>query len=289
MIGFKSIVYAGVVWRRHYGVLVPLQMPHAIPNKLSKQKVKLGLLRTGSMLARWEELFDQVGDSEWWHVIKDTPENLSTLSANTRSKVRRGLKSYQVAPENREVVVNEGYEVYRSAFGRYQTFERALSNSEFQEAIESLPSQTEFWAAKCLTTGNMVAFSENLVRDEAVFYDTIWFDPAALKGYVGYALFHEMNKHYLNDRRFRYVSDGARSISHQTNVHQFLQEKFGFRRAYARLRVAYAPGIGLAVALLYPFRRWIDKSTLSFLQKIAVLLEQERIRRACANVKMLTE
>ena len=98
-----------------------------------------------------------------------------------------------------------------------------------------------------------------------------------------------MNKHYLNDRRFRYVSDGARSISHQTNVHQFLQEKFGFRRAYALLRVAYAPGIGLAVVLLYPFRHWIDKSTFGFLQKMAVVLEQERIRRACVNVKMLTE
>ncbi|MEX0373722.1 hypothetical protein [Spiribacter roseus] len=289
MIGYKSIVYAKVVWRRHYGVLVPVQMPHAIPDKLSSHKVRLGLVRTGSMLGRWEELFDQVGETDWWHIIKDDLEDLSNLSSNTRSKVRRGLKNYQVAPESRQVVVNEGYEVYRAAFRRYRTFDQLLSALDFQDAVESLPAQTEFWVARSLKTGQMVAFSENLVRDGAVFYDTIWFNPTALKSYVGYALFHEMNKHYLNGRGFRYVSDGARSISHQTNVHQFLQEKFGFRRAYARLRVAYAPGIGMAVVMLYPFRRWIEKSKLSLLQKISIVLEQERIRRACANVKILAE
>jgi len=131
----------------------------------------------------------------------------------------------------------------------------------------------------------MAAFSENLVRDGACFYDTIWFEPESLKRYAGYALFYEMNKHYLNERDLRYVSDGARNISHQTNIHDFLEKKFGFRRAYARLRVVYFPGVGIAVRALYPFRRWFSRRSGGLLQKISVLLEQERIRRSCAQLE----
>ncbi|PYZ99574.1 hypothetical protein A6K26_009135 [Gammaproteobacteria bacterium 2W06] len=255
-------------------------MPHKTSGLNTQQALSL-LRRHFSVLIRWDESFDQIAEGEWWHIIKDAPETLETLSSNTRNQVRRGLKSTISKPTTREVVLNEGYEVYRSAFDRYETFEAMFSPSQFREAVEALPAETEFWEARNHETGELVAFSENLVRDEACFYNTMWFQPEALKAYAGYALIHEMNKHYLNERGLRYVSDGARSISHDTNIHDFLEQKFGFRRAYARLRVVYFPGVGAAVRLLYPLRQWFAGRSSGVFQKIAVLLEQERIRRAC--------
>lgn len=232
-------------------------------------------------MARWETDFDRLDSGEWWHVIKDQPEELAALSANTRSKVRRGEKRFFAAQEHRNDVVQEGYAVYRAAYRRYSTFEPMLPERDFVKAVCRMPPETEFWGVRERETGLLVAFSENIVRDGACFYNTIWFDPEALQTYAGYVLIHAMNKHYLNERGLRYVSDGSRNISHQTGVHGFLQEKFGFRRAYARLRVTYLPMFGLAVRLLYTFRRRVAGSDSVLAKKVTVVLEQERIRRAC--------
>lgn len=239
------------------------------------------LVGEGAFFCRWDEDFDGPSEGEWWHVIKDQPEDIAKLPKKTRWQIRQGWKNVEVVPLGRDAIAAEGYDVYRSAFDRYITFEEILSVDAFNKAIAKLPDETEFWGVRERGTGRLVAFSENLVRDGACFYDTIWFEPSALKAYAGYMLIHEMNKHYLNERGLRYVSDGARSISHQTKVHEFLEQKFGFRRAYARLRVVYFPGFGLVVRLLYPFRRWFNGRSSGIAQKVAVVLEQERIRRAC--------
>ena len=271
---------AGVIWRRHHGALVPLQMPHTVSECLDEARLGTVLVRSRAFFARWEDAFDELDSGEWWHVIKDEMVELSDLSTNTRSKVRRGLKRFEVAPETLESILAEGYEVYCAAFVRYETFERRSSKDDFQNYLNLLPDETEFWGVRDRDSAALVAFSENLVRDDACFYNTVWLDPKGLKAYASYALFHKMNEFYLNERGCRYVSDGARSISHQTNIHNFLIQKFGFRRAYARLRVFYAPGVGLAVKILYPLRGWFSRGSSRVSQKLDVLLAQERIRRS---------
>lgn len=282
MIGYYYFSAAHSVWRHHQGALIPLNTPHALPS-ITRQDAKKLAVQNHVLFVRWEEDFDKLNESPWWHILKDEQEKIENFGKKMRNQVRRGFNNFACQLTSREMVVNEGVKVYRSAFGRYETFEAMLSPKEFHRAIEGLPEETEFWEARNRETGELVAFSENLVRDDACFYNTMWFQPQALKAYAGYTLIHEMNKHYLNERGLRYVSDGARSISHNTNIHDFLEHKFGFRRAYARLRVVYFPGVGAAVRLLYPFRRWFAGRSLGIFQKIAVLLEQERIRRACSE------
>jgi len=91
-----------------------------------------------------------------------------------------------------------------------------------------------------------------------------------------------MNNHYLNQRKLRYVNDGARSISHFTQVQDFLIDKFKFRKAYSRLLVAYNPQVGLGVRFLYPFRSAVFKLRGSLVEKAGVLLRQAEIVRGCA-------
>ena len=102
-----------------------------------------------------------------------------------------------------------------------------------------------------------------------------------LKFYPSYVLFFEMNNHYINQQKLRYVNDGARSISHVTNVQDFLIHKFKFRRAYSRLHVAYNPKVGVGVHLFYPFRSVVYKLRGSLVEKAGVLLRQEEIVRGC--------
>lgn len=280
MIGYQHFSYLGTYWRRNHGVLFPLSLPHAIPD-LKKSDVRKMLVRFAAPFVRWEEEFDRLESGPWWHVIKDESENLDALGKKTRYLIRRGARNLEVAPVERSVILSEAYDVYKAAFNRYETFETVLSADAFREAIVQLPQETEFWVVRDRETKKLAAFSENIVRDNACFYNTMWFRPESLKDYAGYVLIHEMNKYYLNVRKLLYVSDGARSISHQTNIHEFLEQKFGFRKAYARLQVVYLPGVGMVVGALYPFREWFKRRSSGMFQKLAVVLEQERIRRAC--------
>lgn len=278
MIGYRFIRGRGCDWRvHHHGALIPMTMPHALP-RLPALSSRLLAVRHLAPFVRWEEEFDQHHPTDWWHVVKDTPEALTELKKKTRYQIRKSAKVFFASSDNRTAVMVHGYKVYRAAFDRYTTFERMLDDTSFKSAIQSLPRETEFWTVWDRESNQMVGFSENTVRDNACFYNTMWLTPEALKRSAGYLLFHEMNKHYLNDRGLQYVSDGARNISHQTRIHEFLESKFGFRKAYSRLRIVYFPGLGLVLRLAYPFRSWFSGLRSPLFQKIEVLLEQERIR-----------
>jgi hypothetical protein len=280
MIGYEWFVSKGLVWRKHHGAIIPLSMPHRLSD-ISSKDARSVLAAHGGYFIRWESAFDQRKDGTWWHIIKSETEDLQSLSGNTRSKIRRAVKRYVSRRASREEIISKGYGIYLAAYSRYETFEPVMEDSDFRSVISELPEETEFWIVETVESGEMVAFSENLVRDGACFYLTMWYSPESLRHYASYLLIHEMNKHYLNHEGLLYVSDGARNISHQTGIHDFLVSKFHFRRAYANLHVVYAKWLYPFVYMLYPFRRVIDKIALPFAQKITVLLEQESIRRVC--------
>lgn len=283
MIGYRSTVINGVRWRENQGGLLPLSPPNMLAN-VCKKDAQNFLRKEKSLFVRWESEFDQDIPAPWWHIIKDGSASLMDLSSNTRSKVRRGIKAFNCNPISKEVVLTKGYDVYKAAFCRYNTHEEEYSEKEFHNAVQFLPDKTEFWGVWNKNTNDLMAFSENYVEDKYCFYNTIWFNPLGLRKYSSYALFYEMNRYYLEERGFRYVSDGARNLSHQTEIHNFLKSKFGFREAYAKLHVVYVPWLFLSVSAAYPFRNLIKKIPWSLCKKAYILLKQEEIRRKCAQV-----
>jgi hypothetical protein len=283
MIGYPFFTENGFSWRENQKTIVPISMPHCDP-EITDEKARMVLRERSAFLIRWDDDFDQFAVSEWWHVIKSGKEDILDLPKKTRYMIRKASKTYISERCSRETIEKKGYRVYCAAYQRYVTHERKYTENEFISAIKSLPKETEFWAVFDVNTSQIMAFSENLLRDSACFYVSMWLVPDAMKKFAGYLLFHEMNKFYLNDKELKYISDGARSISHQTNIHEFLRSKFGFRKAYSRLRVVYAPGLSPVIAALYPFRAWIKKMPGTLFQKISVVLEQERIRRACERL-----
>jgi hypothetical protein len=233
---------------------------------------------------RWENEFDQDIPTPWWHIIKDAPEDLEQLPKKTRYMIRKASKNYEAKPIELKDVLEQGYPVYVKAYERYDTHEPMFTENQFCEAVRNLPEQTEWWGCFDRETGYLVAFSENYVESETCFYVTMWLEPDAMAKFSGYLLFHEMEIHYLHDRGFQYISDGARSLSHHTNIHDFLIRKFNFHKSYARLHVVYVPWLFLSVSAAYPFRNLIKKIPWSPCQKASILLKQEEIRRKCAQV-----
>lgn len=133
-------------------------------------------------------------------------------------------------------------------------------------------------------THNLIGFAVNNIRDNSVDYSSMKFNPAFLKLYSSYALIYTMNKYYLEENKCKYVSDGARALSHQTNIQELLINKFNFREAYCKLQLSFSPWMLCGVGLAYPFRRIIYTINHELFKKLSVVLKMVEIVRADRNI-----
>lgn len=278
MIGYRYILQHGILWKDNQKCLLPTSPPTRL-NGLLEAEAKNFLMNQKCFLIRWEENFDQIKHSNWWHVIKDSDTKIESLSANTRSKVRRGLKFFDCVKLSTEELISEGYIVYKRAFSGYKTHEKIYTQKEFNSAIEKMPNYTEFWGIRKKDSGELVGFSENYIEDKVCFFNSIWFDPNSLRKYSSYAFFFTVSNHYISDRSFKYVSNGAKSISHDTAIHEFLLSKFGYRKAYSNVKIIYNPFLRVMIALLMPLEVFFRKLNSFYPNRIAIILNQERLIR----------
>ena len=285
MFGYSSHEFLSLQWRSLPYGLALLSPPSKAVNVSENTLRHLILKQINSCLyIRFEKEFDKLADSPWWHVINDDPTSveLESFSSNTRNQIRKGLKHYIC----RQVEIDDIallYDVYVQTQSEYNTFEPTLSLPEFLSALNSLPDTSEFWIVIDKLTNETVGFSENYIEDYTCFYNSIWILPSAMKNYAGYTLFYEMNRHYLLSRNFKYVSDGARSLSHDTQIHSFLIQKFRFRKAYSSLSVVYVSWLSILVSIIYPFSPLISALPFTFARKISLLLYLEKISRQCRS------
>ncbi|MGM0520218.1 MAG: hypothetical protein ACQERD_11330 [Campylobacterota bacterium] len=275
----QTIKYQNINWLYKHGALIPGLPPHKKVD-LSCHEQKELLILSKAYFIRYNTTFDDE-KGPFWYVVKDSFQGLEELSSNTRSKVRRGSKKYYTSIVDKSVLLAYGYRVYVEASRRYETFERMMNEDEFKEYITALDTSYEFWGVFDKDTGNLAAYSQNFIQHGSCFYEELFFTPLSLKKYSSYLLFYDMNKYYLQEKNFRYVHDGSRSLSHDTSIHQFLEKKFKFRKAYAKIELVYRSDVKLAVKLLYPLRSFIYRLRHDIFKKISVLLAHEAIRRGC--------
>ena len=267
------------IWRKYNSALIPNVSPHfAITNSTSE--IKQLIKKQAVFFARWTSEFDKKEQTQFWYVINDSTLNIEDYSANTRSKIRRGLKNLDLKKITRTEVLNNGYPVYKMSFNRYKSFQKPLNKSDFISYISNLDGNREFWGIYLKETNILVAYSQNKIYDTCCDYDEIRFIPKYLKLYPSYVLFYTMNQYYLNKRKLQYVNDGARSIAHNTEIQNFLIEKFKFRKAYCNLHIVYSFGLSISINILYIFRRLIALVNIDVFQKFSVLLDQEHIKRS---------
>lgn len=276
MIGYDFINDNGFFWRNNQGGLLPLSSPRKI-RSIDPCIAKELLRSSGAHFIRWESNFDEIESGDWWHIIKSGSECIEELPKKTRYMIKRASKDYRASLVSRDEIIANGHKVYLDAYARYETHEPVFDEEAFVGAVARLPDQTEFWAVYD-SNNEMVGFSENFISENTCFYVTMWLCPLAMKKFASYLLFHEMAKFYLNERKFDYVSDGSRSLSHNTNIHNFLEGKFNFRKAYASLNVEYSRWLYCLIVLCYPFR-YFFKISWPPAVKARILLNQEGIRR----------
>lgn len=231
--------------------------PHEEP-RLSKTEAS-ALLHQGGLLVRNTFDFDCPEKTGFWNLIKDRFEGLEELSGNTRKKVRRSLEKLQFKLIDIDLIEKEGFPILQATYDDYAVTDRVMNKQTFEEYLDLCRSKLyEYWGI--FDHGKLIGFCANWLWSDAVEYGLVGILPEYKRectAYPYYGLFYSMNQYYLQEKNFRYVTDGSRSITEHSNIQLFLEEKFHFRKSYCHLAIHYKWWMKIAVKILYPFRKII--------------------------------
>jgi hypothetical protein len=264
--------YKNIKWKLYKGVLMP-EVPQHQSIDLSKGDQRKLLKLSNARLIRWIREWDVNDQTNYWYIIKDEFNGMSDYSSNTRNQIRKGLKSCEVRKIDHAFLMRNGYNVYKSAFSKYKGVNKIPSENDFKNTYEGLDLKSEFWGVFEIESKKMIAFAENQIRDKGVIYGSMKFDPNYLKKYPSYALIHTMDEYYLDKLKMKYVSDGPRSVLHETKIQEMLQKKFKYRKAYCELELAYPISVGILISFLKPFKKILEKINHPISLSISALLK----------------
>lgn len=244
---------------------------------LSEEDAKELLSISNAYMIRYTNEWDRES-GEFWYLIKDSFGGLEELKTKYRTQIRKGLKNCTVIRVNNEEIAENGYVVYKSAFDNYTTDLKPVTEAAFKSNI--LTSDYDHWAVYTKEGNRLIAYSQVSILNNICKTPVAKFNPAYLRLRPSEALFFTINKYYLADKGFLYINNGARSISHNTNIQHFLEQKLNFRKAYCKLNIYYRKDIRLIVNTLYPLRHLIWSTKYNFTNRLSVILKQEEIRRS---------
>lgn len=247
-----------------------------LESELSKENCK-SLLSHGGFCVRNTFNFDTHKKTSFWYIIKDSFEEIELLSANTRAHIRKALRTYDIRPITTQEFIDFAYPVFVSAQQSYKVKCNVITQDEFVSLADSIKENkhNELWGVFIKNTNEMVALSINTINEVSCNYNTLKCKYEALHNstYPYFGLFYEMNKHYLQERKLKYVNDGSRSITNHSNIQPFLIDKFKFRKAYCNIKIYYQWWLKPIITILYPFRNIIP------IAKIQSLLNMEAMER----------
>lgn len=256
-------------WRLYKGAWIFLE--ECKEERLSKEEAG-ALLRKDGLMVRNTYDFDTKEETSFWFVIKDKLEDISELPQSTRKKIRRALKIYNIRKMSLDELKTVGYDIVVSAERSYKGRHRHATRKDFDNLIEEYSRQDnkEYWCVENKANREIVGFSVNTIKDNSCEYDNAKCKSEALHdcSQPYYGLFYTMNMHYLGEKKFKYVSDGSRSITEHSNIQDYLIYNFKFRKAYCRLKVHYKWWINVVVKMLFPFRNVIPYGNVKAVLKM---------------------
>ena len=201
--------------------------------------------------------FDCQEETNFWFVIKDRFGDMEELSPRVRNKIRHAQKSFDYQLVEQSLLLEKGYPIIAETYADYAVSDRTMNEQVFKSYLAE--HQFDCWGVFDKESNELVGFSCVRRWDDSCEYDLSGVMTRYKRdgSYPYYGLYHAMNEYYLGKQGFRYVSDGSRSITEHSHIHDFLIQNFNFRRAYCHLAVHYQWWMKIAVKVLYPFRKII--------------------------------
>jgi hypothetical protein len=238
-----------IPWQIRNRILLPLCLPHTNQN-IDRNKVKNFLMRSNALLAHWTDEWDR-SESLWWWTCCDNKEYDLEKITNTdgRKNIRKGLRECIIDRIDVEKFLDESYQVHYQAANSYGISKNLIQpENEFKNFFLKMSKYSgfEFWGA--YFNNKLVAFATCLVLDNAVLLTNTRSDPNYHKHRPNNALIYKLTHYYLKDRNVTYITNGPRTLLHQTSINSFLI-KMGYRKIYGRLNLVLSKKANLLILL----------------------------------------
>lgn len=218
------------------------------------------LLHQGGWFVRNTYDFDCKQVTKFWYLIKDSFGGMEELSSNERNKLRRCFQVFEYKLVDKKLFREWAYPIAKATFDDYKVTDREMNEQVFNEYLDHCERNNyDYWGAFNKETEQLVGFCAVHLFDDSCEYGVIGFLPEYKHNatYPYYGFFYKMNEYYLGEKCFKYVADGARSITEHSNIQPFLEQNFKFRKAYCKLKIRYKWWFGAIVRVLLPFRNVI--------------------------------
>ena len=266
-------------WKCFNHAWVP-ENPYCDPDTTAIEKKDIW--QSGVYLARWTTDFDCGYETQWWYAIKDAPFDISSLKSNRRYKITKGMRNFDVRVINPCDYKEELFDIQVAAFSAYpEKYRPTVNKDEFTSDIDNWDKFVVF-GAFFRETGEMKGYTLMTPLDETHIELSVQKSVPQYERYgVNAALVEKVLAHYSEClQEGGIISDGARTINHETNFQDYLGRYFGFRKAYCKLHIKYNPKIKMVVKVLYCFRGILNKlDGIGIIHSINSILKMEEIMR----------
>lgn len=276
-------------WQYYKQALLPTSPPD--------EEVDLSIIRSGeiwkgayknAIFARWTSEFDCESETNWWYVIKTEPFDIAGLNAKKRYKINRGLRFFDI---RRIDPMQYREDIYRVQVEAYKAYPEKYRPSVDEKKIFSLIEQewtrqeVEVYAAFHRETGAVEGYIQLLTNGRCIHSVAQKATPEQEKYQINYALLAGVLEAIAPRlEQGAYLNVGARNIQHETTFQDFVEDIFGFRKAYCKLNIAYNPKFKWIVEVLYLLRAPLKKlDHIGIVHKINGVLQMEHIIRQQAK------
>ena len=265
-------------WKYYNHCAIANTQPHETPPIEPLQNGEIWRINGHPYFALWTTDFDCGYDTGWWYIIRDEMISIDKIkSAHSRNSIRRALKKVDARMIDPFEYESELYRVYVKAFSRYKNAPQPVSQDLFRKGIR--PNE-EYWGAFSKESGVLIGYCSTVIHDDCAVFSSAKYDADYMKLQASEALTFAQLEEYLTIRNLKYISNGQRTISHETSINDFFEHRFDFRKAYCKLHLAYKPGIGAMVRILYPFRKilYIFKKLRIVHNLLSILIDRKSTR-----------
>ena len=211
-----------------------------------------------------------------YQIVCDSADyDIEALSANVRSKVRRGLRRCEVAPVSFPVIATAGWQAHQDTLAR-QGRDGGLTGESWERFWTAAAATAGFegWGAWC--EGELAAFLVTVAFEDSVEFLLARSCTDRLGAYPNNALLFYVTREMLARRKVREITFGLESLEPVGPLDQF-KFAMGFRPRPIRQRIVFHPLVRILLrrgAVRAVFRRWTDHRGMKagFWRKAAGLL-----------------
>jgi hypothetical protein len=229
-----------------------LAIPSHRPLQLVDEQVREILQRSGALGLRYVSTPADGGRQSFQITASGTDYSLDRLSANTRSKTRRGLKRNEIRRIRGAELIEHGQQAFvetmerqgRASEEAVSAWRRLMEAADREEAVE-------IWSA--WHEGELASYLLAMFLDDVCEFYQARSRNDLLKHYPNNALIYTLTEEMLVRRGVRQVTFGLESLEDVADLDRF-KFSLGFEATPVRQKVVFHPTLRTALAV--PPLRW---------------------------------